>query len=169
MVYAVGAAGSDRGWPPEVFVLFETEGEARQHAEKSCYDFDVFPLPVYQSYSECPLPLRLTEARPFWPEKVFREALERALSAELVTTKGQRSKLADRGCRIVWAVGSHEECSPEVNALYASEEDAQQHVDQAYCMSRVFAISIYLTYGDCPLDKRYGEQGPPLSQRVKAK
>ncbi len=55
----VWAVGSNVGWPPEVYVLFSREADARRHAGFSSYACAVVPLPVYDRSVDVPVALRL--------------------------------------------------------------------------------------------------------------
>lgn len=161
----VFVVGSNVGWPCEVFVLFASEADAARHAEAAYYGFDVFALPVYATYEDCPPAFRLTgpESRDF--RKVLADEVA-ALRHGIPT--GTADAAGFRG-RTVWAVGSHEEGSPEVTSLFASREPAREHVKRSYYMQRVFSLPVYAKYDDCPPSQRYLEPGPALSQLVTAK
>jgi hypothetical protein len=158
VIYAVG---SDDGWPPEVFALFETQAEAQRHADKSAYLFRVFPLRVYASYAECPPSLRMTDVGAGADHLRLLQD-----HADATRVKGTANR---RGNWTVYAVGSNEEWSPEVDVLYEKEEDARRHVDATYYMLDVHPLPVYASYEDCPSEKRYLRGGPQLSQLVKAK
>jgi hypothetical protein len=172
IVYGVG---SFRGYPYEVFVIFESESEARRHADCSSYAFDVFPLVVYERYEDCPPELRMTDSgvsRQILT--LLAEELEFAqlLEVETEARHAQEPMLEpsdsseSRRDRRVFAVGSHEEWSPEVYVACDTRAEAERYVAAAYPMSRVFAIPVFRTYEECPQQLRYVEAGGALSQLI---
>jgi hypothetical protein len=44
----------DAYWPPEALVVFGTEDAARRHVDGALWSLRVEPLPVYETYEECP-------------------------------------------------------------------------------------------------------------------
>lgn len=160
VVYAVGSIS---GWPPEVFAIYANVDQARRHANGSAYLFDVFALPVYETYEDCPEPWRLTDSGRSSASAPHRLLVEEIASAEL---RMDSPPLSDAD-PVLWAVGSHEDSSPEVWVLYENTAEAARHVDAAYFMLRAFPVAVYENYEACPPERRFTESGPPLSQLIK--
>ena len=161
VVYAVG---SRSGWPFEVYVLFGNEHEAQRHAHFSAYRFDVFPLPVYDTYEDCPAVARLDDSG--ISRAMFTLPDDEIEFARLLEHSPEEGAVRGVARDTVYAIGGYNDTEPNVCVLYASAEEARRHVDSAYPHMKAFPLIVYRTYDGCPADARYVTAGGPLSQLV---
>lgn len=162
---AVWVVGSNRGWPLEVYVLFSTAREARRHADLSTYEFDVFPLPVYDRYEDIPMGLRLDS--PANVPNMRTMASDESDLARMVA-ESEMATVEQLPPAPVHAVGAWEQQGvPEVWVLYERPEEAERHAGAAYYMVETRTLPVFARYADCPQDQRYTSGGSASSQLVR--
>lgn len=155
--YIVGSAA---GFPPEAWVVFASEREARRHADAAAYEFQVFPLPVYDSYDDLPPSLRVDA--PIGSLRYLSAADESAF-ARLIEAEMPAASAAP-----VFAASDIESTSvPEIRALYETEAEAQRHAALAPGALSVLELPVFATYVDCPPELRFDQLGPGFSQLIR--
>jgi hypothetical protein len=164
-VRTVWCVGSNVGWPPEVYVIFGARREAERHAALSSYEFDVFALPVYERYEDCPVGLRL-EASPSPSPSITTMAEDEPAFAALVASSTEATPESVPP-NPVFGVGTWErQGEPEVWVLYASQAEAERHAELAYYAVETRELRVFASYAECPRTERYLSGGAALSQRV---
>lgn len=170
-------------------MLFATEWEAQRHAAAAAYGFQVFAMPVYPTYDDCPSFLRFVGPVTSSISQSFAQEVAAYRIRLTPVWPGPYGPPDDRptpsgvpihDARVVYAVGpdeggpsedeeawpEEEQAVPEVSVLFETPEAAKRHVALSTWMERYFALPVYARYEDCPPEKRYLQRGEPLSQRV---
>lgn len=151
-VWCVGAAV---GWPPEIYVLFADAEQARRHADRAAYNFDVFPMPVFAAADEA---------------NIIRRAAGPTLGLLLNELTGLGAKLHDGDPMPVHAIGAWEaQGEPEVHALFENQTEAARHAADALWMTEQRQLRVFARYEDCPANLRFDRGAGALSQLVVAK
>jgi hypothetical protein len=184
-VYVVGTQWGL--WPLEAWAIFARERDALRHVDAALYAFRVEALPVYGSYTECPVEDReLSGGLSGTAQRIVTGLRSRAggeLERQVFPYIGGGNwpddveepnpwRADDED--VVYGICAHDITDAylvELRLLYETREAAQHHSANGFYMSTVLPLPVYESYDTCPPGRRYDNpSGPkPWSQLMQPK